>query len=235
MSVFVVIPTYNERENISRLIHSIAAFRIPGLKMLVVDDNSPDHTAKIVEELEKKYPVSVFTRKEKNGLGVAYRDAFTKITSGAFGPLPDYVLHMDADFSHDPKVIFSMLEEIKGADVVIGSRYVAGGSILDWSFSRRILSYFANLYARFILRLPYNDVTSGFRCYRTSVLEGLNFAQMSSVGYSFLVEMLYRAHKTGVRIKEVPIVFTERRKGDSKLTFGVLWESFITIIRLRIR
>ncbi len=234
-SVFIVIPTYNERRTVGELIVRIFALGITDLKVIVVDDHSPDGTAGIVRSLSGIYPVHLICRPSKNGLGTAYSDAFRQILSGKIRDwgLPDYVIQMDADFSHDPAVIPELLREIGRCDVVIGSRYVAGGSTVNWGLPRRALSAFANRYARTTLGLPYRDLTSGFKCYRRPVLESFVAFPLSSIGYNFQIETLYRAHRDHFYIHEIPITFTDRRAGESKMNFGIMAESFWKVLALR--
>lgn len=231
MKVAVVIPTYNERENIVFLIENIFSLKIPDLELFVVDDNSPDKTYEVVSLLAEKYPVTLLKRAQKQGLGRAYVYAFHEVLRMK----PDYIIHMDADLSHNPEAIKQFLEEIKNCDVVLGSRYVLGGNVENWNMKRRILSRLSNLYARLVLGVPYNDLTGGFRCFRREVLENIELDSLSSVGYSFLIETLYRVHNKNYRIHEIPITFTERKSGASKLNFGIIYESFIKVLFLRFR
>ncbi len=233
MSIFVVVPTYNERENLSVLTTEIFKLKIPNLKMIVVDDNSPDGTGAIADELAKKYPITVMHRKTKNGLGVAYGEAFHFILSTHLPDKEDYIIQMDADLSHDPAVIPSFLQNIKNADLVLGSRYIKGGAITNWNFFRRLISRFGNLYASFVLQVPYCDLTSGYKCYRRRVLENINLSDLSSIGYNFQIETTYRAHQKNYKIVEIPIIFTERKLGASKFKFGIFFESFWKVLMLR--
>lgn len=227
----VVIPTYNEKENIERLIKRIFELGIPSLKMVVVDDNSPDGTGEILESLKNSYPIHVIHQKEKMGLGRAYVRAFHEILKEP----PDYIIQMDADFSHDPAAIPRFLETINNYDLVLGSRYTSGGKIENWDFLRRLVSRFGNIYARMILNLPYTDLTGGFKCWRREVLEQLDLESLSSLGYNFQIETTYKTHQKNFRIHEIPIVFTERKSGTSKFNLSIILESFLKVPRMRFR
>ena len=233
MSVIVVIPTYNEKESLSILVEKIFSLRGPDLKIIVVDDNSPDGTGELAENLAKKYPIEAIHREKKMGLGTAYVEAFKKILSKM--PEADYVIQMDADFSHDPVVIPRMFEKMGNCDLVLGSRYVIGGGVENWDFFRRLISRLGNFYARLVLGLPYKDLTGGFKCFRRNVLENLNLGSLSSVGYNFQIETTYRAYQKGYRVCEIPIIFTERKAGVSKFNFGIILESFWRVILLKFR
>jgi dolichol-phosphate mannosyltransferase len=229
--VSIIIPTYNEKENIQLLIEQIFQLNIPNLLLVVADDNSPDGTGDVADVLSKKYPIYVIHRPRKMGLGTAYIQAFRHaIASG-----PDYVIHMDADLSHDPAAIPRFLEEIKKCDVVLGSRYVAGGKIENWGFARKLISKFGNLYARLVLSLPYKDLTGGYKCFRREVLERIDLENLSSRGYNFQIETTYYAHTRGYKICEIPIVFKERKKGQSKFNIAIIVESFFKVLLLRLR
>lgn len=232
--IFVVTPTYNERENLKELIPRIFALGIQDLKMVVVDDNSPDGTAELAEELAKKYPVRVIKRERKMGLGTAYSAAFQEILNLEAKP-PSAVIQMDADLSHDPKVIPALLEKIKSHDVVLGSRYISGGGIENWGLARQLVSRFGNIYAKAVLSLPYQDLTGGFKCWRGEALQSLNFNNLSSTGYNFQIETTYAAHRAGNKICEIPITFTERKFGQSKFNFPIMLEAFWKVLMLRLR
>jgi dolichol-phosphate mannosyltransferase len=229
-SALVIIPTYNERENIAMLVPQVLAHE--GYRVLVVDDRSPDGTGDVVDGLARQFPgrVQVLRRRGPRGLGRSYIEALLRARSEA----DDFVCQMDADLSHDPKYLPVMTAAIvdRGCDLVIGSRYTAGGGIRNWPFTRLVLSRFANLYVRMITRLPAADCTSGFRTWRREALARLPLEQIASEGYAFLVEMLYVAHRVGCRVGEVPIVFVERRVGQSKLSMGIVLESVVTPWRL---
>ncbi len=233
LSIVVLVPTYNERNNLKVLVEDVFGLKIPGLKMVVIDDNSPDGTGELAEELSKKYPLQVIHREKKSGLGSAYVLAFKKVIFLAENR-PDFIVQMDADLSHDPVVIPQFLENIKRCDLVLGSRYVFGGKIENWSFFRRLISRFGNLYARFILRLPYHDLTSGFKCFRREVLENIDLDSLNSVGYNFQIETTYKAQQRGYKIVEVPITFTERKVGVSKFNLGIILESFFKVLFLKL-
>ena len=204
VAAVILIPTYNEKENLGKLLESIFSLGIAGLSAIVIDDNSPDGTGELAEEFAKKYPVSVIKRPRKMGLGTAYVDGFKEILRKAQDG-PRYVVQMDADLSHDPKIIPAFLERIKDHDVVLGSRYIAGGGIENWDFFRRIVSKFGNTYASAVLGLPYRDLTGGFKCWRREALEKLDLDCLSSTGYNFQIETTYFAHKLGAKICEIRV------------------------------
>ncbi len=228
-SIYVVTPTYNEKDNLPLLVKKIFELKIPNLRLVVIDDNSPDGTGKIAHELARNYPITVIDREKKSGLGTAYIQGFREVLKDS----PDYIIEMDADLSHDPQVIPQFLEAIKNCDLVLGSRYIKGGRIQNWDVLRKLISYLGNLYARIILSLPYRDLTGGFKCYRRAVLENLDLESLSSIGYNFQIETTYRAHLKGYRICEVPITFTERKTGASKFNLKIILESFIKVLLLR--
>lgn len=233
MKTVIVIPTYNERENITKLIPAILARRLNDVEYLVVDDNSPDGTAGAVRALQAQYPdIHLLVRQQKEGLGKAYVAGF----QSALGLGAELIVEMDADFSHDPGFLPTLINPIieDRADVVLGSRYVAGGGVRNWNVVRRAISRFGNVYARTILGLPYQDLTGGFKAYRRSALETVLASDLSSVGYNFQIETTYRAHQAGVRIVETPIIFTERQVGTSKFSLKILLESFWKVLRLRL-
>ena len=201
-----------------------------------MDDASPDGTAESAREYAARYPIHVITRSSKQGLGTAYAYAFREICAGRIRDWgrPEYVIQMDADLSHDPLVIPRLLDAARTYDVVIGSRYIAGGRIENWEWSRRLLSRFANSYARAVLALPYHDLTAGFKCYRYRALDALANTALSSVGYNFQIETVYRTHAARFRIAEIPITFTERKRGISKMNIGIVLESFWKVLMLRL-
>ena len=226
----VIVPTYNERENIRRLIASV--LRQDGrLEVLVVDDGSPDGTGDIVCELEAADPrVHLLARSHKMGLGTAYIAGFRWALERDY----QYVLEMDADFSHDPGHLPQFLRAIEQADLVLGSRYQQGRvTVVNWPISRLILSYSANLYARAVTGLPVWDATGGFKCFRRSVLEAIDFSRVRSNGYAFQIEMSYRAWKRNFRIAEIPIVFVDRTEGTSKMSKSIVREAIWMVWRLR--
>jgi dolichol-phosphate mannosyltransferase len=229
MNVLVVTPTYNERENLPILAAGVLAHE--GFRLLVVDDGSPDGTGAIADRLADENPgrVSVIHRKGQRGLGRSYVDGLMHaINEGT----ADYICQMDCDLSHGPEYLPSLVAAAANHDLVIGSRYLNGVSVVNWPLNRIFLSAFANRYIRFVTKIDVTDCTSGFRCWRREALAQLPIAEMVSDGYSFLTEMLYAAHRLGLRIGEVPIVFVERRQGQSKLSSGVLFESLLMPWRL---
>jgi dolichol-phosphate mannosyltransferase len=228
--VLVVVPTYNERENLPVLVRAIC--RRDGYGVLVVDDNSPDGTGEVADALARELPgrVEVLHRKGPRGLGRSYVDGLTHaLTTDA-----RLICQMDADLSHDPEYLPALVEGASSVDLVIGSRYLKGVSVVNWPLHRIILSAFANRYIRAVAGLSPRDCTSGFRCWRREALAQIPIARMFSDGYAFLVEMLFAAAARGCRIGEVPIIFVERQKGYSKVTMGVLMESLMTPWRLRL-
>ncbi len=227
----VVIPTYNEKSNIEELIAKVFALNIAGLEVLVVDDNSPDGTGDVVRGLSRRCPIKLISRAKKEGLGTAYIAAFKSILNQ--DDKPEYVIQMDADFSHDPAMIPIFLNKIKECDVVLGSRYIKGGGVKNWGLWRRLISRGSNVYARLILGLPFSDLTGGFKCWRRATLEKINLDALSSVGYNFQIETTYRAYKSGFKVCEVPIIFTERKLGRSKFNLSIIVESFLKVLFLR--
>ncbi|HMO57787.1 MAG TPA: polyprenol monophosphomannose synthase [Roseiflexaceae bacterium] len=225
----IVIPTYNERNNIDILINQI--LQQPRFRVLVVDDNSPDGIADVVAAIAADEPrVGLLTRPGKLGLGTAYVAGFRRaLAEGA-----EYIFEMDADFSHDPGYLPHLLAAAEQEyDLVIGSRYVPGGGTTDWGALRRLISRGGNLYAHLILGMPVSDATGGFRCYRRRVLEAIDLAALRSNGYSFQIEMAYRTLQAGFRIGEVPIIFPDRRVGHSKMSRRIVLEALVTVWRLR--
>jgi dolichol-phosphate mannosyltransferase len=231
MNVLVVVPTYNERENLPDLVRALVAQQ--GVRVMVVDDQSPDGTGAVADALASELAgrVTVVHRTGRRGLGRSYVDGLQRaIADGA-----DLICQMDADFSHDPKYLPAIIAAAADHDVVIGSRYLNGVSVVNWPLRRIVLSAFANRYIRAITGLRAQDCTSGYRCWRREALAGLALDGVVSDGYAFLVELLYQAHRRGARIGEVPIIFVERRLGVSKLSGSVLLESGVTPWRLRLR
>ena len=231
MTVFVVLPTYNEAENISRLVPELMALPVD-LNVVVVDDNSPDDTGQLAEDLAVRYPQRMFVmhRSAKLGLGTAYLTGY----KCAFGMGADFILTMDADFSHPPKDIPAMVARAAQADVVIGSRYVAGGAMISL-WQRRLLSRLANALACWLLGLQARDVTAGFRLYRRAVLESVPLDRIFSSGYSFLIEMLYLVQQRGWRVAEVPITYRDRVSGQSKISQNEIFKALYTVARLTFR
>ena len=232
MNVLVVVPTYNERENLPVLVRGVLAH--PGFRMLVVDDGSPDGTGAITDALSAEYPgrIEVMHRTGRRGLGRSYIDGLRKAIAMED---VDLVCQMDADLSHNPEYLPALTAAAASADVVIGSRYMYGVSVVNWPLHRIFLSTFANRYIRAVTRLSASDCTSGFRCWRRESLSRLPLDSMVSDGYAFLVEMLFDAKRQGCRFAEVPIIFVERRQGQSKLSSGVIWESILMPWRLKLR
>ena len=232
MSAIVVVPTYNERENVTRLVETIRKLPV-AVHVLIVDDNSPDGTGQIADELSQRYPGEVFVkhRKAKEGLGRAYVAAFQHLLQTSHY---DFILQMDCDFSHDPSYIPEFLKNAAQADLVIGSRYVTGVNVVNWDFKRLLLSKFASAYVRAITGMPFSDLTGGYKCWRRETLQALPFERIFSMGYLFQVETTYRTWKTGrFRIAEIPIIFYERNLGRSKIHPGIIFEAFLGVIRLR--
>ena len=228
----VVVPTYNERENIARIIGAVLG-QDPRLELLIVDDGSPDGTAGIVKNMMAANPrVHILEREKKLGLGTAYLAGFAWALTQDFA----YVFEMDADFSHDPAHLPQFLAAIQGADLVLGSRYLDGRvSVVNWPISRLLLSYFANVYARVVTGLPVWDSTGGFKCFRRSVLEAIDLKGVHSNGYAFQIEMSFRAWKKRFRIAEIPIVFVDRTEGTSKMSKAIVREAIWMVWWLRFK
>lgn len=227
--MLIIIPTYNEAENISSLIPEVLE-QDEMVEVLVVDDNSPDGTGEIVADLAKDNPrIHLLERQGKMGLGSAYITGFKYALEHGY----EYVIEMDADFSHSPSDIPRLLKEIKDCDLVIGSRYISGVNVVNWPIRRLLLSIFASRYVRFVTRMPVKDPTAGFKCFRREVLESLDLDNIISDGYSFQIEIHYKTWKSGWRIKEIPIVFTERRDGKSKMSKKIVWEAALIVWKLR--
>jgi len=226
----VIIPTYNERENIEGILDRVLG-QPHGLDVLVVDDGSPDGTGDLVEARSRKDPrVHVLRRAGKMGLGSAYRDGFRyALDHGA-----QYIFEMDADFSHDPDSIGDFLKNAQEVDVVLGSRYLHGVTVVNWPLSRLILSYCANRYTRIVTGLPVNDATGGFKCFRRRALEGVRLDRVQSDGYAFQIEMSFKCWKRGFTIREIPILFVDRRAGVSKMNRRIVWEAAWMVWKLRL-
>jgi dolichol-phosphate mannosyltransferase len=229
MNFLICIPTYNERENVENIITAVLS-QGEDIEVLIIDDNSPDGTAEIVENLKKDNPkVHLIKRPGKMGLGTAYIDGFTYgLTLSQIG----YLMEMDADFSHDPKYLHDFRETIKDCDLAIGSRYINGISIVNWPITRLLLSYFASIYVRFITGMPVKDPTSGFKCFRREVLEWLDLSRIKSNGYGFQIEMDFYVWRGGFRIKEIPILFIDRRAGTSKMNKKIVFEAIFGVWKL---
>ncbi len=227
----IIVPTYNERGNVEEVVQHFLP-PLPGGELLFVDDNSPDGTGEVLDRLAAADPrVHVMHRPGKLGLGTAYLDGFRWGLDHGF----DYLLEMDADFSHDPSYLPGMLARAEaGADVVVGSRYVEGGGTRNWGWSRKLISRGGSLYARTILGVKLRDVTAGFICYRRSALEAIDLAAITSNGYSFQIEMKYRALQAGLTVVETPIVFVDRRIGQSKMSRKIFVEAMAKVWKLRL-
>lgn len=232
MEKIVIIPTYNERENIANIIAAVFSLA-QNFHILVIDDGSPDGTADIVKTLQQQYPDQLFLeqRKGKLGLGTAYIHGFKWSLNRGYR----FIFEMDADFSHNPNDLQRLYEACAtgGADVAIGSRYVKGGGTVNWPWDRKILSIGGSLYTRMITWIPVHDTTAGFVCYRREVLETMNLDQISFLGYAFQIEMKFAAWKLGFEIKEVPILFEDRKLGSSKMHKGIVKEGILGVLKLR--
>lgn len=227
----VIIPTYNEKDNIAQLLALVYKY-VPDSHVLVVDDGSPDGTGELIETLmagEYQGRLFILKRSGKLGLGTAYIAGFKWALAREY----EFIFEMDADFSHNPKYLPEFLKAITGCDVVLGSRYVAGGGVTNWSLLRRFISLGGSLYSRTILSLPFHDLTGGFKCFRRKVLETINLDDVKSNGYSFQIEMTFRAFLLGFTIKEVPIVFEERAEGQSKMSSSIFKEAIWMVLKLR--
>lgn len=226
----VVIPTYNEIENIERIVRRV--FEITPYHILVVDDGSPDGTAAKVKELQSEFTdrLHIQERAGKQGLGTAYIHGFRWALKREY----DYIFEMDADFSHSPERLTALQEACEnGADLSVGSRYCKGGKIDNWPINRVLLSYFASLYVRIILWLPVNDTTAGYKCYTAKVLKAIPLDRVKFIGYAFQIEMKFRAYKLGFKLVEVPITFTDRKFGESKMSMSIFKEAIIGVLKMR--
>jgi len=230
----VIIPTYNELENIERIIRKVFSLE-KHFDVLIIEDNSPDGTAAIVHKLMEKFPNRLFIeeRKGKLGLGTAYIHGFKWALNHEYG----YIFEMDADFSHNPEDLEKLYDACahKGADVAIGSRYIKGVNVVNWPMGRVLMSYVASMYVRFITRMPIMDATAGFKCYTRRVLEAIPFEKIKFVGYAFQIEMKYTAWRMGFKIAEVPIIFTDRTAGVSKMSSHIFKEAVLGVLRLRLK
>lgn len=233
MERLVIIPTYNEKENIENIIQVVMTLPIE-FHILIVDDNSPDGTAEIVKRMQTQYPQQLFLleRSGKQGLGTAYIAGFKWAIEHKY----DYIFEMDADFSHNPQDLMTLYDACanEGADVAIGSRYVTGVNVVNWPMSRVLMSYFASKYVRFILGVDIHDTTAGFMCYRRHVLETIELDKIRFKGYAFQIEMKFTAYKCGFTIKEKPIIFINRVLGTSKMSGGIFSEALLGVVRLRL-
>lgn len=232
MQAIVVIPTYNERENLVQIVEKIQHYA-SDLDILIVDDNSPDGTGEIAEELSRKYPGKLFVlhREKKEGLGRAYVDGFSYILKKDY----EVILQMDADLSHDPSYLPIFLEQIRDCDLVLGSRYLHGIRIMNWDFKRLMLSKLATMYVQFITRMPFTDSTSGFKCWRRETLEAVGVEEAFSNGYLFQIETTYKTYSKKLKIVEVPITFFDRSNGHSKMNWNIVLEALWGVLRLRLR
>lgn len=232
--ILVVIPTYNEIENIEAIIRA-ALMAVPDIDILIVDDNSPDKTAHVVKELQCEFSENLFLleREGKQGLGTAYIDGFK------WALLRDYkyICEMDADFSHNPNDLIKLYVECheNNADLAIGSRYKSGVNVVNWPMNRVLLSYFASKYVQLITRMGINDATAGFICYKRHVLEAINFDKIQFVGYAFQIEMKFKSYLKGYKIEEVPVIFTDRTKGTSKMDGSIISEAVFGVILMKLK
>ena len=227
----IIIPTYNESGTITDLIKGIFKF-YPEVDILIVDDNSPDGTGDIIEELSKSDDrVNCLHRQNKEGIGPAYIAGFKWAISKGY----EYIMQMDADFSHSPEYVPRLFGLVKDHDVVIGSRYIKGGGVKDWGIIRRIVSRCGSLYAKMILAIPVNDLTGGFKCFKIDTLKNIGIDDIITRGYAFQIETTFRAYRKGARIKEFPIVFTDRRVGGTKMTGGIFLEAVFAVLKLKMK
>ena len=232
MRAIVVIPTYNERESLIQVVDKIHHCA-KDLHILIVDDNSPDGTGEIAEDLSRKNPGKLFVlhRERKEGLGRAYVDGFTHILKKNY----EVNLQMDADLSHDPSCLPLFLDQIRDSDLVLGSRYLHGIRIMNWDLKRLMLSMLGTLYVQIITRMPFTDTTSGFKCWRRETLESVGVEEAFSNGYLFQIEMTYKTYRKKLKIVELPITFFERSNGRSKMSRNIIWEAFWGVLRLRFK
>lgn len=229
----VIIPTYNEKENIENIINAVIDLPEP-IDILIIDDGSPDGTAEIVKKMQIQLPERLFLveREGKLGLGTAYIRGFKWAIEHQY----EYICEMDADFSHNPKDLPRLIQAVRdGADLAIGSRYVNGVAVVNWPMGRILMSYYASAYVRFITGMKIKDTTAGFKCYRRKVLETINLDTIKFKGYAFQIEMKFRTWKYNFKITEVPIIFTDRQKGNSKMSGGIFKEAFLGVITMKIK
>ena len=229
----VIIPTYNEKENIERIIRKVFSLQ-QSFDVLIIEDNSPDGTANIVKKLMQEFPEKLFIeeRKGKLGLGTAYIHGFKWAIKRNYA----YIFEMDADFSHNPEDLSRLYDACanKGGDVAIGSRYINGVNVVNWPMGRVLMSYFASIYVRFITRMKIMDTTAGFKCYRAEVLKAIDLDKIKFMGYAFQIEMKFTAWKLGFNVVEVPIIFTDRTEGSSKMSKSIFKEAFIGVLSMKI-
>lgn len=232
MRAIVIVPTYNERASLEQFVETLQQTS-PDLHVLIVDDNSPDGTGEVADELRRKHPEKVFVlhRQRKEGLGKAYIEGFGEALKKDY----EFILQMDADLSHDPRHLPRFFEQIKDHDLVVGSRYLNGISVVNWDFKRLVMSKLATKYVQFVTGMRLTDAMGGFNCWRRETLEAISFEQSFSSGYLFQVEMKYKAHRKSLRVAEVPIIFIERKSGNSKLDWRVIWEAVWGVLRLRFK
>ena len=230
----VIIPTYNEKENIEKIILKVFSLA-KKFDILIVDDGSPDGTASIVKNIQFKFPDSLYIKERtgKLGLGTAYIHGFKWALKNNY----DYIFEMDADFSHNPDDLIKLLDacSLSNGDVSIGSRYINGVNIVNWPMSRLLMSFFASKYVKIITGMPVQDSTAGFKCYKKEVLQKINLDKIQFVGYAFQIEMKFTAWKYGFKIIEVPVIFTDRQEGNSKMSSGIFFEAFIGVIQMKIK
>lgn len=227
----IIIPTYNEKENIEKMIHKVFSLPYP-FHLLIIDDGSPDGTANIVKGLQSQYQNRLFIeeRKGKLGLGTAYIHGFRWALNNTY----EYIFEMDADFSHNPDDLVRLRTAcVEGADLAIGSRYITGINVVNWPMSRVILSFFASKYVQFITGMPVNDATAGFKCYKRKVLETIKLNKIKFVGYAFQIEMKFTTWKFGFNLIEVPIIFTDRSEGTSKMSKGIIREAIFGVLQMK--
>ena len=228
----VIIPTYNEKENIEKMIRKVLSLE-PSFHVLIVEDGSPDGTGQIIKDLQKTFPDKLFLieRSGKLGLGTAYIAGFQWALAHHY----HFIFEMDADFSHNPEDLIKLRENCaNGADLAIGSRYKSGINVVNWPMSRVLLSFYASKYVQFITGMPINDATAGFKCYRREVLQSIDFSKIKFVGYAFQIEMKFVTWKKGFNIIEVPIIFTDRSEGTSKMSKGIVKEAILGVIQMKL-
>ncbi|ATH09572.1 dolichyl-phosphate beta-D-mannosyltransferase [Halobacteriovorax marinus] len=227
----IIIPTYNEIDNIERMITTLFSLH-QGVHLLIIEDGSPDGTADVVKKYQEQYPeqLHMIQRTGKLGLGTAYVTGFKWALERKY----EFVFEMDCDFSHDPAQVPDLLEAAQSNDLVIGSRYIDGIRIINWPFRRLLLSYLASIYTRFVTNIPVYDTTGGFKCFTRKALESLNLDKIISKGYIFQLELNYKVWSKGLKVKEVPIIFYERRDGQSKMAGGIIFEALFSVLRLRV-
>ena len=228
----VIIPTYNEVENIDSILRAVMSLP-DGFDVMVVDDNSPDGTADVVHSTKQEFPGRIIleSRTEKAGLGTAYIHGFKRAIELGY----DFIFEMDADFSHNPSDLTKLLTVCQeGSDLVIGSRYITGVNVVNWPLGRVLMSYLASFYVRIVTGMPIADATAGFKCYRRVVLETIDLDSIKFVGYAFQIEMKFLAWKHGFRVTEIPIVFTDRSRGESKMSSGIFMEAFLGVLKMRL-